>query len=68
MFWKNEGTIDRIVRVALGLLLIAAYFLTSGGSNHWLYLIGIGPLVTGLLGTCPIYSLLGMSTYPMKKV
>jgi hypothetical protein len=31
-------------------------------------LIGIVPLLTGLLGTCPLYSILGVSTCPMKKV
>ena len=67
MFKTNEGTIDRALRVIVGLALIAAFFLTSGGSYHWLYLIGIVPLVTGLVGTCPLYSVLGMSTCPTKQ-
>lgn len=66
MFKTNEGTIDRALRVVVGLALLAAYFFTSGGSYHWLYLIGIVPLVTGLVGTCPVYSLLGISTCPVK--
>ena len=67
MFKTNEGTIDRALRVIVGLALIAAFFLTSGGSYHWLYLIGIVPLVTGMVGTCPLYSVLGMSTCPTKQ-
>ena len=63
----NEGRTDRILRIAVGLALIAAFFLTSGGSYHWIYLIGIVPLVTGLVGTCPLYSVLGMSTCPTKQ-
>ena len=66
MFKTNEGTIDRVLRVIVGLALLAAYFLTAGGSYHWLYLLGIVPLVTGLVGTCPVYSLLGFSTCPTK--
>ncbi len=66
MFKTNEGTTDRVLRTVIGLALIAAYFFTSGGGYHWLYLIGIVPLVTGLIGTCPVYSLLGISTCPVK--
>lgn len=66
MFKTNEGTIDRALRVVAGLALLAAYFFTNGGSYHWLYLIGIVPLVTGLVGTCPVYSLLRISTCPVK--
>lgn len=66
MFKTNEGTTDRVLRTVIGLALIAAYFFTSGGGYHWLYLIGIVPLVTGLVGTCPVYSLLGISTCPVK--
>lgn len=66
MFKTNEGMFDRALRVILGLALLAAYFLTQGGSYHWLYLIGIVPLLTGLVGTCPVYSVLGISTCPVK--
>ncbi len=64
MFKKNEGNLDRILRVAVGLALIAWYLLASG--PIWA-LIGIVPLLTGALGSCPIYSILGMNTCPMKK-
>ncbi|AUJ64332.1 hypothetical protein B9057_08460 [Aestuarium zhoushanense] len=67
MFKRNEGTIDRALRVILGLALIAGYFMNGGGAYSWLYLLGIIPLVTGLIGSCPIYTILGLNTCPMKK-
>ncbi|GGH60382.1 DUF2892 domain-containing protein [Frigidibacter albus] len=67
MFNTNVGGIDRILRVAVGLALIAAFFLNSEGQYRWLYLIGIVPLATGLLRTCPLYSIFGLSTCPLKR-
>lgn len=68
MFAKNEGNLDRALRVALGAGLLLWYFLGQGeGLWHTAKLIGIVPLVTGLLGTCPLYSVLGISTCPVKK-
>lgn len=67
MFAKNVGTIDRAVRVIIGIALIAGFFLNTEGSLRWLYLIGVVPLATGVLGTCGLYSVFGISTCPMKK-
>ncbi len=67
MFKTNVGGIDRILRVVVGLALIAGFFLSPESPYRWLYLIGIVPLATGLLKTCPIYSLLGISTCPLKR-
>ena len=67
MFKRNEGTIDRALRVILGLALIAGYFMNGGGAYSWLYLLGIIPLVTGLIGSCPLYTILGINTCQMKK-
>lgn len=68
MFTTNEGAFDRILRVAVGLALLAWFFLDQGqGPWHYAKLIGVVPLVTGLLGNCPLYSVLGISTCPMKK-
>ena len=67
MFKTNVGGIDRILRIVLGLALIAGFFLNTEGSMRWLYMIGIVPLATGLLSTCPLYSLFGLNTCPMKK-
>lgn len=60
---KNEGTIDRALRVIAGLVLLSLVFI--GPQTLW-GLIGIVPLATGLLGNCPLYSILGISTCPLK--
>jgi Protein of unknown function (DUF2892) len=59
MFKTNVGSADRIFRIVLGLVLIALVFV--GPKTPWGW-IGIVPLVTGLLRTCPLYSLIGVST------
>ncbi len=60
---KNEGKIDRILRVVVGLALLSIVFV--GPQTMW-GLIGIIPLATGLLGTCPVYSILGVNTCATK--
>lgn len=60
----NESTLDRGVRVALGLVLLALIFV--GPKTLW-GLVGVVPLATGLLGSCPLYTLFGFSTCPVKK-
>jgi hypothetical protein len=63
----NVGPVDRILRIILGLgLLWFALFAAPTGYN-WLGWIGIVPLATALVGVCPIYSILGINTCPMKK-
>ncbi len=59
----NEGTIDRTVRIIAGLALIALAATHTIGV--WGY-IGIAPLITGILGICPAYSIFGVSTCPLK--
>ena len=61
---RNEGTIDRALRIILGLILIALVFV--GPQTPWGW-IGIVPLATGLIGWCPLYTLFGLNTCPMKK-
>ncbi|CAH0347870.1 DUF2892 domain-containing protein [Aquabacterium sp. CECT 9606] len=56
---KNEGTLDRVLRVSGGLLLIG--LATTNVIGLWGY-IGIVPLITGAIGTCPLYSVLGIRT------
>lgn len=58
---KNVGSIDRALRVAAGLGLLSLVFLLEGGAR-WFGLIGLVPLATALLGNCPVYTLLGIST------
>lgn len=55
----NEGTIDRAVRIVLGLALLALVFV---GPSSWLGLVGVIPLVTGIAGFCPLYRMLGVRT------
>jgi hypothetical protein len=60
----NEGTLDRGIRIVLGLALLS---LTVVGPKSMLGLIGIVPLVTGAIGFCPLYKVLGLSTCPAPK-
>ncbi len=60
----NEGTIDRALRVIAGLALIGLTVSGTIGAWGW---IGVVPLATGIIGICPAYSILGLSTCPMKK-
>ena len=66
MFRTNVGRTDRIIRVVVGLALLLGFVLNPGGPWSWLYLIGLVPLVTGLVGSCPVYSVLGISTCPTR--
>lgn len=59
----NVGTIDRGLRVIVGLALISLVFI--GPQTPWGW-IGVVPLLTALVGYCPAYSLLGMNTCPKK--
>lgn len=63
MLKTNAGTIDRTLRVIVGLGLVGAT--VAGALPVWGY-IGVVPLLTGLVGICPAYSLLGVSTCPNK--
>ena len=67
MLKKNVGSIDRALRVLLGLALLAGFVLNRDSAYSWLYLIGVVPLVTGLMSSCPLYTILGLSTCPLKK-
>ncbi len=60
----NEGSLDRVVRVVVGLVLMALAATGKVGAWGW---IGIVPLLTGLVGFCPGYKLFGFSTCPLKK-
>jgi hypothetical protein len=62
-FALNEGPLDRGLRVALGLTLLA---LTVTGPHTLWGLIGAVPLLTGLTGRCPIYAALDIDTRPKR--
>ncbi len=55
----NEGAVDRAVRVLLGIALLTLAFV--GPKTHWGY-VGLLPLATGVLGFCPLYSALRLTT------
>lgn len=67
MFNSNVGSADRVVRVLIGVVLLAMFFMYPDASWRNWTLIGVVPLLTGLVGTCPLYSVLGLSTCPAKK-
>ncbi len=72
MFKRNEGILDRIARVTLGLVLLpTGLFLLGGlqGSVLGLIATGVGAigLITGATGVCPTYTLFGFSTLEMEK-
>ncbi len=58
---KNVGTLDRWIRIVLGVVLLSLLFLLQGGIR-WIGLIGLIPLVTGIINYCPIYALLKIDT------
>jgi hypothetical protein len=60
----NVGNIDRILRAVIGLALIALTWAGTIGVWGW---IGVVPLLTAAVGFCPLYTMLGFSSCPMKK-
>ncbi len=60
---SNVGGIDRILRIVLGLALIALTLTGAIGAWGW---IGLVPLATAAMGFCPLYTVLGFSTCPVK--
>lgn len=69
MMKKNVGNIDRIVRILLALVFGYLYFTGTAVGPVGTVLLVLGGifLLTALVGTCPIYSVLGMSTCPVKQ-
>lgn len=59
----NEGTLDRALRVLVGLALIAMVFVGPKAVWGW---IGVVPLLTGLVGFCPLYRLIGINNCPRR--
>jgi hypothetical protein len=65
----NVGTIDRAIRIVVGVLLIA-FALRLGFPEtgwNWIGWIGVIPIVTAIFGYCPAYSLIGLSTCPLTR-
>ena len=61
---SNVGGIDRILRIVIGLVLIG--LAASGTIGAWGW-IGVVPLATGAMGSCPLYTMLGFSSCPVKR-
>lgn len=57
--FRNVGSVDRVARVVLGVVLLALVLV--GPCTFW-GLLGIVPLFTGFIGFCPLYSLFGISS------
>lgn len=64
MLEKNMGTVDRASRIGLGLALIASA--AAGALGPWAY-IGVVPVITGAMGSCPAYSIFGIKTCKTQK-
>ena len=60
---QNAGSLDRILRIVAGLVLIGLAATGTVGVWGW---IGVVPLATGLIGSCPLYTLFGISTCSRK--
>jgi len=64
MAFKNEGTMDRVLRIILGVGLLS--LAVMGPKTAWGW-VGLVPLVTGLIGNCPVYSIFGINTCGLKR-
>ena len=64
LFPRNEHDVERLLRVVAGVAVLSLAFV--GPKTAWGYL-GVIPILTGAIGSCPLYTLLGLSTCPMKK-
>jgi len=65
MMKMNEGTLDRVLRVIGGVVILALAFV--GPKTPWGYL-GLIPLITGMVGFCPLYALVGLNTRAAKRL
>lgn len=63
MKFRNEGTVDRVLRIIAGAALLSLVFVGPQTAWGW---VGIVPLATGIIGNCPVYSILGINTCGLK--
>ena len=61
---RNEGGLDRLLRIGVGLVLLALVFVGPKTPLGW---IGVVPLLTGLVGFCPAYRIFGISTCGIRR-
>lgn len=62
----NVGGIDKVVRLVAAMALFSLFFVLEGNARLF-GLVGLVPLATALLSWCPLYSLVGIDTCPMKR-
>lgn len=67
MFTQNEGGLDRAFRIVAGLLLILAGYVSGGTWGIVLYVIALVPLLTGVIGWCPLYRVFKINTCGLSK-
>ncbi len=60
---KNVGSMDRALRVIVGLAVLSLVFVLDAPARWW-GLVGLVPLLTGLFSFCPLYTLLGINSCP----
>lgn len=63
MTFRNEGTLDRALRIVVGAALVSLVFVGPQTAWGW---VGVVPLLTGIVGNCPVYSILGINTCGLK--
>ena len=64
MTWRNEGNVDRALRIVAGGVLLSLVFI--GPQTPWGW-VGLVPLLTGIVGSCPVYSIFGWNTCKVAK-
>jgi hypothetical protein len=62
---NNVGMTDRFIRIVVGLAMLSLVFWMEGRERLW-GLLGLIPLLTGVIGLCPFYALIGFKTCPFK--
>ena len=64
LFPQNIHRYERVIRIVLGVVLLSLIFV---GPQTWWGLLGLIPLVTGIIGSCPPYTILGINTCTLSK-
>lgn len=58
---SNVGSVDKIVRYIIGIILLLLLFILKGNARYW-GLLGLIPILTAAFGFCPLYKIFGIST------
>jgi len=62
----NVGTFERVLRIVGGLLIFSLYFVLKGNIRY-IGIVGLLPIITGSVGTCPMYAFLGIDTNKVRE-